>query len=436
LSSNIAYNASDYITLAEAQQACFYSDVNCKIAYYDIAKVFISSASAPTVPITAPVGCAFVRYSFTATQTPIQQFEIGSVQTPYEKYGFSMPKLIYDKDEFLLFLPSEICIAVGRTIELYNKQIAWCGNINNYHFQWICNVGRALKRKWSCTGVAGTIGNHALTCNVYDNNMVQVATATTTVKVVSATISVPKKILTIGDSLTNEKPWLSELRTLSGNQIELVGTRGVAPLKHEGRSGWSAATYLTGATYDFESEGVNPFWNPGTGQFDYAYYEANNAVNPDAIQIFLGTNAILLDPTLNAGNIKIIVDKIREASAIIPIYLVFTLYRGDQDGIGNQLSTDGYSAGSGVWKIEADRKVYNLMIKLNELLKSYTKLYFIPISLAHDSEYNFGSVVTPVNPRAINTELMETEATHPQTQGYLQFADIQFSTMAAHYLDA
>lgn len=191
-----------------------------------------------------------------------------------------------------------------------------------------------------------------------------------------------------------------------------------------------------GGSYTYEDEGVNPFWNPGTSEFDFAYYKTNSLVDPDVVQIFLGTNDMAIDPTVNAGNIKTIVDRIRVADATIPIYVVYTLYRGDQDGIGNQLSTDGYSAGSGIWKLQEDRKVYNLMVKLNDLLKSYTKLYFIPISLTHDSEYNFGSVETPVNLRATNTELLETEATHPQNQGYLQFADTQFSTIACHYLDA
>jgi hypothetical protein len=115
--------------------------------------------------------------------------------------------------------------------------------------------------------------------------------------------------------------------------------------------------------------------------------------------------------------------------------VVFTLYRGDQNGIGNQKSTDGYSAGSGVWKLQEDRKVYNLMTALYTALNGYTNLYFIPIALAHDSEYNF-KATTPVtvNPRSTITELQDAEATHPSArpEGYLQMADIMFSTYTAH----
>ena len=62
-----------------------------------------------------------------------------------------------------------------------------------------------------------------------------------------------------------------------------------------------------------------------------------------------------------------------------------------------------------------------------EALKGYEDLYFVPLTQCHDSEYNYGAVETPVNPRAEQTELMPTEAVHPKLQGYLQYADVMFS---------
>jgi hypothetical protein len=217
---------------------------------------------------------------------------------------------------------------------------------------------------------------------------------------------------------------------LSGNKFTMVGTRGSGALKHEGRSGWSAGTYLTGESYTYQNEGVNPFWD-GT-RFNWNHYKTTTGINPDAIQIYLGTNGMELDPTTNASNIKQIVDYIRQDDANIPIFVVNTLYRGNQNGIGNEAYSNGFALSKGQWKLEEDRKVFNLMVKLNELLGSYPNLYFVPISISHDSEYNFGAVLTPVNPRAVQTELMPIEATHPQLQGYLQMADIMFSVFAAH----
>jgi hypothetical protein len=438
LSSSASYNATDYI---EIKPSTVYSrSYSHQMAFYDSAKVFISGIAAlspanQSSSFTTPSTAKYMRLTTDKANSNSFMVNEGSQLLPYESYGFKLDNLL-SNDELLLFLPSEICIAVGRTIEIYNKQVAWSGNIENYHFKWECPIGSALKRKWSCEGKTANIGNHTLTCTVYDNNMKQIAKVSTTVKVVDTALTAPKKLLCIGDSLTNDKAWMPELDTLANSMIQFVGSRQWVYYErtfyHEGRSGFSAASYLAATQYTYEGEGVHPFWNPSTSQFDYAYYKTQTGVNPDAIQIFLGTNGISLDPTTNADNIKTIVDRIRSADSVIPIYVVFTLYRGDQNGIGKQLSTDGYSAGSGVWKLEEDRKVYNLMVKLNELLSGYSNLHFIPIALTHDSEFNFGSTQVPVNPRAFQTESQAIEATHPQEQGYFQMADIIYSTWCAY----
>ena len=144
-----------------------------------------------------------------------------------------------DREEVIAFLPSEICIAVGRTIELYNKQVVWCGNHDNYHFKWVCAVGKSMKRKWKFTGITEKIGDYPLTLTVYDNNMKEVAIASTTIKVVDATITNQVNLLPIGDSLTNRKSWINELITLSADKISFVGTRTLSGIVggHEGRSG-------------------------------------------------------------------------------------------------------------------------------------------------------------------------------------------------------
>lgn len=446
--SNASYYASDFIEVSPSTG--YFLSYGHQVAFYNSSKVFISGLNLTTngangAAFTTPSNAKYIKVTVPKNSIDSYQLELGSIGTSYQSYGYSLPNLNVpiEKDEFLLFLPAEICIAVGRTIELYNKQVCWTGNVENYHFKWECSVGRSMKRKWTCLGESAKIGSYTLKCTVYDNNMKQVATASTTVKIVNAAIGTSKKVLPIGDSLTNGKGWLAEVRDLSGNQLSFVGTRWNADVKggylnHEGRSGASSSWYLNNSSYTFENNGEgsnNPFWNPTTSQFDFDYYKSTYNINPDIVQIFLGTNGIALDPTTNANNIKAIVDGIRASDPNIQVYIVFTLYRGDQNGIGNQLSSDGYSAGSGVWKLEEDRKVYNLMVKINDLLKSYSNLFFIPISLTHDSEYNFrGTTPAAVNPRSTITELQDAEATHPSSQsaGYLQMADIMFSTFAAH----
>jgi hypothetical protein len=421
LGNNPVYAASDYIAVIPGKQYSI-ALFNRGLAYYDQNKQFVSGKELPSTIITIPSNSYFMRV--TPYQTDIDTFTVYQVEDPIT------PPAEPASEQFKLFLPDEIFVAVGRTIELYNSQVSWTGNINNYHFKWDSAVGKAMERKFSITGTDELIGEYPLSLTIYDNNMNVVTTATSTIKIVNNEITTPKTILTIGDSLTNNKAWLRELRLLSNNQFTMVGTRGTAPLQHEGRSGWSAGTYLTGASYTYEGEGINPFWD-GT-RFNWTYYKTNTGISPDAVQIYLGTNGMEINPTTNANNIKQIVDYIRQDDANIPIFVVNTLYRGNQNGIGNETNADGYAISKGQWKLEEDRKVFNLMAKLDELLGSYANLHFVPISASHDSEYNFGSVLTPVNPRAVQTELLPIEATHPQYQGYMQMADIMFGVFAKY----
>ena len=80
-------------------------------------------------------------------------------------------------------------------------------------------------------------------------------------------------------------------------------------------------------------------------------------------------------------------------------------------------------------------KVFTRLSRLNTLLKDDQKLFFIPLSLCHDSENNYGAVAVSVNPRSSQTEYFPSESVHPQAEGYFQFADVIFSTYSAHASD-
>ncbi|WP_373836170.1 hypothetical protein [Jeotgalibaca arthritidis] len=439
---NANYDTSDYISVfAETSYA---TNHNYFTAFYNSAKVFISGlANGHPSVFTTPVDTAYAKVSIPKNLKAEFQFEIGESVTNYEPYQKVLKGVTLSaselSDDVLVYLPENICIAVGRTIEIYNRQVVFTGNIDNVHIAWESTIGKSYGRKWSFKGVSDKVGSHDLTLHVYDNNMRLLKSVKTIVKVVDAVIDGPLNLLTIGDSLTNWKPWLQELRTLSGDKIKHVGTRWNGDiqggnLNHEGRSGATAAWYLANSTYDFETNGVtasNPFWNPATSKFDYAYYKSTYNINPDAIQVFLGTNGIALDPTINANNIKAIVDGIRQSDASIPIFVVQTLYRGSQDGMAQQLSTDGYSAANNVFKLNEDRKVFNLMVALDDIFKDYTNVHLVPIAATHDSEYNYRNIddVMFANPRSQITVPTDSEATHPKNSGYFQFADVMYSAL-------
>ena len=449
-SASAVYSYSDFlkITVGENYKANKSMRFTC---YYDTNKVFLAGGSGlPSTSFVAPVNSAFVIVTINNSDINEFQLEKGTVSTSYALYKDKVvaPENLQifssqiikdteaDLDTFKLFLPKEICIAVGRTIELYNNQVSWCGNINDYSFVW-SGVGKSLKRKWSCTGV--TIGNSTLTLKVYNKNNILIATKTTTVKVAINVLSTAFTVCAIGDSLSNSKPWTAEITNLS-NKITFVGTRGSGT--HEGRSGAASGYYLGNNVYDYEMSGyngidgrsqtLNPFWNPATSDVDFSYYKSNYTQNPGKLIIWLGTNGASVDPTTNATNIKTFIDKIRlTGGSTIKIFVVHTLFRGNQNGIGVEEGSDGYVVTES-YKLNEDLKVFNLQEKLLADLNAYPNLYLVPVSTCHDSENNFGQVVTPVNPRATQTELMPSQATHPQLQGYNQIADIIFSSLVVN----
>lgn len=98
-------------------------------------------------------------------------------------------------------------------------------------------------------------------------------------------------VLTIGDSTVAQVVMLQKMAdgfTSRGKTLTLLGTCGTTPIKHEGRSGWSAKNYCI----DAEKGGVtNAFFNPTTEKFDFSYYMTNQGYSAvDFVVIQLGIN--------------------------------------------------------------------------------------------------------------------------------------------------
>lgn len=469
------------------------------IAWYGSNKQSLGTAEQNVTSAVVPQGAAFARISLQSTRwspsTPmsviIQQSDsenFAEIREFGDYYLISKKALDIDfdtigKESFHIYLPPEICVASGRTIELYNRQV--CLESPDYIVQWIGNYGRQYERKYVIEGNTSLAGqSFLLTFNLYNTDLKLLATAKTTVKFVSSTIDTEQLIIPIGDSLTNNKAWISEVKTLSSGMILWRGTRGtkdptlVNGITHEGRSGAGTGWYNVGTSkYTFDDNGLstlassgsldgitdangavitpvaaNPFWNKTAGEFDFDFYCNSKAeggagyfknsigeeisLTPTGVQIYLGTNGLNLDPTNGCTNIRTLVDNIRNSTkgATIPIYVVNTLHRPDQIFT---VTADGFSTNTaGEYKFLADVKIQNLEKALYEALKNYENVFFVPVAVTHDSEYNFPFVEDSVNPRLTTIKVKKyTDCTHPSKAGYEQMADIMFSTIAAHYKD-
>lgn len=446
--------------------------------------------------ITTSANTYFIRVTFYANKWKYGQVTEGDSLLNYMEYGLKIPssKVLIDPstlmEDIVFFLPKDIYVANGRTIEIYYEQI--CLNSHRYNIQATCSIGKALDRKFQIIGDSDHVGNtYTLTINVRNDSQDVLASGTSTIHIVSNTLAESKTIIPIGDSLTNNKYWLNEVHTLSNSMISFIGTR---QNRHEGRSGASVGTYMNvegGSVYDFDhtytgigsdsdvfseeqtysvgdfcrynngsstsvyvfttthpagawdanhvynvTEG-NPFYDWETGEWSLTAYKTRNSLNYDAIMIFLGTNGMNLTPETNpngALGIKNLIDNIRLEDASTPIIVVNTIFRSSQNGIGNQGNTDGYTAQS-EYKFNADKKVLLLAKALKELIGEYSNVYLCPCGFTMDSKYDYGNVKTQVNPRLTSTdvayELYPNDSVHPQQVGYEQIADEMFSTLCA-----
>ncbi|MCM1323048.1 MAG: hypothetical protein NC218_02580 [Acetobacter sp.] len=509
IGANTSYVVTGFIPVTEGQTIilCVQTSGMMKakqirfLSYYDSNKVALKIGDENCMSSVVPAGVSYVRLSILRIDydasladeaySMIQVSFSGSVQQ-WKQFGdyYLIPAKALDidldavsKKELHIYLPPEICVAEGITIELYNRQV--CLEADDYLVQWIGKYGRQYERKYTIEGSEGLVGEEFdLTCNIIDTAMKVVASAKTKVRVVSATIDDQQLIIPIGDSLTNNKAWLTSVKTLSNSQIMWRGTRGtkdptlVNGITHEGRSGAGTDWYNKGTmNYTFDQTALstlttsgsldglvtdkgavidpiaaNPFWNKETGKFDFDFYCNSKfdggagyfknsigdeiSLTPTGVQIYLGTNGLALDPAAGCTNIRMLVDNIRMSTkgATIPIYVVNTLHRPDQ--IFN-VNADGFSTNTaGEYKFLADVKIQNLEKALYNALKDYKNVFFIPVAVTHDSEYNFPFTEVGVNPRLDTIKVRKyTDCVHPSKAGYEQMADIMFSTIAAHYKD-
>lgn len=310
------------------------------------------------------------------------------------------------------YLPKDVYVAVGSTVELYNDQVVWSGLRDGYACNWDCAVGENLEDRFSVTGKEEQVGEYSLTLTVYDYNVNEVLALTSTLHVVEQ-LKGEYSITNIGDSLSDGREWYRTIYHLSGDQITFAGTRGWTRYSHEGRSGFSAQDYLEPTEFfsNGVSEGIQPFYDPIQEMFDWNYYKLYTGKDPDVIQIFLGTNGLKDNPSDTVDAIAQMVDNIRRHDKEIPIYLVNTIYWGDQEKIGTMVRQDGTAFLQGEFKNRSDKRIMDLMKAMEQEFGNKKGVTLIPLALMHNSDENF----------------QQGDALHPGAEGYEQFAAVMYS---------
>ena len=159
----------------------------------------------------------------------------------------------------------------------------------------------------------------------------------------------------------------------------------------------------------------NPFWNPtggdGSGAVDFNwYFEQNDIPVPFVMFTMLGMNGH------NADDLYEFIRLYREQVPTSKVVAMIPHFTGD-------LNTD----------LLKKKTIFEFNIAVCNKLKDIDGVYIAPVFITHDSDHNFFSGEENVNPR---NDIMKVytigDITHPQNAGYMQYADIGFSTWLAH----
>lgn len=185
-------------------------------------------------------------------------------------------------------IPPVVRVLTGGEFSIYyanvisrQNAIFWCGSVSGL-------TTRRYDDHLSVT--ANAAGTYPLQWKVYSSGYSLLASGTCTIIAVDNK-AVTASALVIGDSTVTQGGYICEKLlscfSAAGGALTLLGTRGTAPAKHEGRAGWKASDYCTKAA---DGTYTNPFYDNG---FDFSHYMATQGyTGVGVVVIQLGINDI------------------------------------------------------------------------------------------------------------------------------------------------
>ena len=185
-------------------------------------------------------------------------------------------------------IPAVVRVLTGSEFNIYYANVIsqqdamfWCSAAN----------GLTTKRYGDHLSIAANApGTYQLQWKVYDSGYSLLASGTCTI-IAAANKAVTASALVIGDSTVTQGDYICKKLlscfSAAGGALTLIGTRGTAPARHEGRAGWKASDYCTKAA---DGTYTNPFYNNG---FDFNHYMTTQGyASVGVVVIQLGTNDI------------------------------------------------------------------------------------------------------------------------------------------------
>ena len=261
------------------------------MAVYDANKVYIRGER--TGVYTYQSGDAYVRFTFDYAYRNEIQVEEGSTITAYEPYSAKwildpnkvetppvsdeqilevLPENGYYPNTIKINLPDKIYAVRGDKLQIFYHGVVVVPNIELYDIVVSCSVGKGLYRYFEYdVPVDATLGSKDWAISVKDANGNVLGTKTIQLIIVDKGQSPAsnKNILCIGDSLTANGIWASELKrrllgtsgtgtpvALGLTNLSFIGSKSVTPagmgqVNIEGNSGWAWRDYALGRNPKF-----------------------------------------------------------------------------------------------------------------------------------------------------------------------------------------
>ena len=212
-------------------------------------------------------------------------------------------------DNVRLLMPPAIYSTPGHYAELYFDNVILVPDVNDYLFD-VDGPGRQFNEKWQYKPTAGVTETQKLQLRVMNsmNKVIAKGNCSLHVPPVNAGEGRNITIMILGDSLTDSSHYPNELNRLlqvDGNPtVTFIGSHAGAGKKpdaghvlHEGRGGWTWASYCTHWTEnqtDYRGRSPFMFMKGGTPRLDFQMYcdKKNEGKAPDYIVVFLGCNDI------------------------------------------------------------------------------------------------------------------------------------------------
>lgn len=332
--------------------------------------------------------------------------------------------------EFIL--PAKLRVVLNRELNIFYNNLIRYIDTDKMHYVKSWGGGVTTYSKFGRLLPTSEVSDKRFGINIYDRNTNSVTyTDSVATELIdeAAGSSLTKKVLFIGDSLTDAGQYTAELVNLFSDDsmnVELLGTRGTGTNKHEGRSGWRAYTYVQCANNqeDWDTWGGsvssiinNPFYNSETENFDFEYYMENQGYdNVDYVFICLGTNDIARGNHQSDEELleyyNTMINSIKSFNSSIKIGLWLPPTRGLSDNSFKETITNSLRMNKFLIENYDNRESENI--------------YLVPVYMNVDPYHDYNTAQVPVTSRSSDTlmTINSPDAVHPKTLGYQHIADL------------